>query len=355
MINVLDEVYRTIVNTDLKNLTLEELTDYLKSRGEKAFRAKQLYQWMHQKLATDVSEMSNLPAALREQLAEECSYTVLRQEQVQISKQDGTRKYLFALPDGNFIESVWMQYHHGNTVCISSQVGCRMGCSFCASTLGGLVHCLSAAEMLEQIYAVTRDTKERVSNIVVMGIGEPMDNYDNLVRFLRMISDENGLNISQRNLTVSTCGLTEGIKKLADEGLSVTLALSLHAVTDEKRRQIMPVANRYSLAELMEACDIYFEKTGRRISFEYALIAGVNDTPEDAAGLAKLAAKRHCHVNLIPVNPVTERGYKEPDRGAVTAFQKKLEDLHVTATIRREMGRDIDGACGQLRRKTLQL
>lgn len=341
--------------TDLKNLTLEELTALLTERGEKAFRARQVYQWMHQKLVTDVAQMSNLPAALRETLANEYTLTVLRQEQVQISKQDGTRKYLFALPDGNYIESVWMQYHHGNSVCISSQVGCRMGCSFCASTLGGLVRSLSAAEMLEQIYAITRDTQERISNIVVMGIGEPMDNYDNIVRFLRMISDENGLNISQRNLTVSTCGLVEGIHRLAEEGLSVTLALSLHAVTDEKRRQIMPVANRYSLAELMEACDLYFAKTGRRISFEYALIGGVNDTAEDAAGLAGLAAARHCHVNLIPVNPVTERGYKEPDRSAVVAFRKRLEDLHVTATIRREMGRDIDGACGQLRRKTMQI
>ena len=341
--------------TDLKNPTLEELTALLTERGEKAFRARQVYQWMHQKLVTDVAQMSNLPAVLRETLANEYTLTVLRQEQVQISKQDGTRKYLFALPDGNYIESVWMQYHHGNSVCISSQVGCRMGCSFCASTLGGLVRSLSAAEMLEQIYAITRDTQERISNIVVMGIGEPMDNYDNIVRFLRMISDENGLNISQRNLTVSTCGLVEGIRRLAEEGLSVTLALSLHAVTDEKRRQIMPVANRYSLAELMEACDLYFAKTGRRISFEYALIGGVNDTAEDAAGLARLAAARHCHVNLIPVNPVTERGYKEPDRSAVVAFRKRLEDLHVTATIRREMGRDIDGACGQLRRKTMQI
>ena len=343
------------MKTDLKNLTIEELTGLLTERGEKAFRAKQLYQWMHQKLATDPAQMSNLPAAFREVLAEEYSYTVLAQEQVQISKQDGTRKYLFRLPDGNYIESVWMQYHHGNSVCISSQVGCRMGCSFCASTLGGLVRSLTTAEMLEQIYAITRDTGERVSNIVVMGIGEPMDNYDNLVRFLRMISDENGLNISQRNLTVSTCGLVEGIHKLAQEGLSVTLALSLHAVTDEKRQAIMPVAKRYNLQELMEACDDYFAKTGRRISFEYALIAGVNDTPEDAAGLAKLAAKRHCHVNLIPVNPVTERGYQEPDRSAVVAFQKRLEELKVTATIRREMGRDIDGACGQLRRKKLDL
>ncbi|MBR1471461.1 MAG: 23S rRNA (adenine(2503)-C(2))-methyltransferase RlmN, partial [Lachnospiraceae bacterium] len=331
---------------DLKNLTLPELTETMLQMGEKAFRAKQLYGWMHRSMAAEYEQMSNLSIALKERLAAEYDHTVLKKARLQVSKLDGTRKYLFTLPDGNQIESVWMRYHHGNSVCISSQVGCRMGCSFCASTLGGLVRSLSAAEMLEQVYAMVRDTGERVSNIVIMGIGEPMDNYGNLLKFLHMITDENGLHISQRNITVSTCGL-------AEEGLSVTLALSLHAVTDEKRRQIMPVAKRYSIAELMEACDCYFAKTGRRISFEYSLIAGVNDTAEDAKGLAALALAHHAHVNLIPVNPVTERGYREPDRTAVEAFKKRLEAKQAAVTIRREMGRDIDSACGQLRRNEM--
>lgn len=336
---------------DLKDMTVPELASYLAGIGEKAFRAKQLYEWMHEKLVTDFDEMSNLSQQLRKRLKEEtviCHHeTVL----VQTSAQDGTQKYLFRLADGNCIESVWMKYRHGNSVCISSQVGCRQGCAFCASTLGGLVRSLTAAEMLEQVYEIIRRTGERVSNIVVMGIGEPLDNYDALVRFLRMISDEKGQNISQRSLTVSTCGLVPEMKRLAGEGLSVTLALSLHAVNDEKRRKIMPVARRYPIRELMEACDVYFQRTGRRISFEYALIAGVNDAPEDAEALGRLARPRGCHINLIPVNPVTERGLKEPDRRAVEAFRDRLVALGVNATIRRELGRDIDGACGQLRRK----
>ena len=243
------------------------------------------------------------------------------------------------------------KYHHGNSVCISSQVGCRMGCSFCASTLDGLERNLTASEMLGQIYKVSNLTGERVSNIVVMGSGEPMDNYDNVVRFVRMVSDENGLNISQRNITVSTCGLVPMMKKLADEKLQITLALSLHAVTDEKRREIMPVAKSYTISQLMDACSYYFDKTGRRITFEYSLIRGVNDTEEDAEGLIKLAGGVGAHVNLIPVNPVTERGYKESTREAVMAFKNKLEKKRINVTIRREMGRDIDGACGQLRRR----
>ncbi|MCI8382501.1 MAG: 23S rRNA (adenine(2503)-C(2))-methyltransferase RlmN [Lachnospiraceae bacterium] len=336
--------------TDIKSLSLPQLVREMEQIGEKKFRAAQLYEWMHKKLAEDFAEMTNLSLSLREKCAEHFELTVLHAVQVQESKQDGTKKFLFELPDGNMVESVLMRYHHGNSVCISSQVGCKMGCKFCASTLGGLERSLTAAEMLEQVYAVTRKTGDRVSNVVVMGIGEPLDNMENLIRFIRMLTDEKGLHISQRNITVSTCGLVPKIKELAEEDLQVTLALSLHGATDEKRRELMPVAEKYSIAELMEACRYYFEKTGRRITFEYALAGGVNDTEEDAAGLIRLAFSVHAHVNLIPINPVRERKYTASGREAVKAFQRKLEEAGINATLRREMGRDIDGACGQLRR-----
>lgn len=339
---------------DIKSFALEELKAEIRALGEKEFRAAQLYDWMHKKLAGSYEEMTNLPAALRERLCQEYSYTVLHMVKEQVSEQDGTRKYLFQLPDGNLIETVLMKYHHGNSVCISSQVGCRMGCRFCASTLDGLERSLSASEMLEQIYEVTRQTGERVSNIVVMGIGEPLDNYENLLKFLRLVSDEHGLNISQRNLTVSTCGIVPGIRRLADEKLQITLALSLHAVTDEKRREIMPVANSFSIAELMDVCAYYYEQTGRRITFEYSLIGGVNDSEREADALAGLAGPLHAHVNLIPVNPVKERGYQASKRSSVERFQTRLEKRNINVTVRREMGRDIDGACGQLRRKKLE-
>lgn len=338
---------------DIKSFDLEELKKEIKVSGEKEFRATQLYDWMHKKLAGSYEEMTNLPGAFRERLGQEYSFTTLHMVREQVSKQDDTRKYLFQLADGNLVETVLMKYHHGNSVCISSQVGCRMGCRFCASTLDGLERSLTASEMLEQIYEVTRHIGERVSNVVVMGMGEPLDNYDNLLKFLRMISDENGLNISQRNLTVSTCGLVPGMRRLADEKLQITLALSLHAVTDEKRREIMPIANRYSIAELMEACAYYFEQTGRRITFEYSLMGGVNDSEEEAYALAGLAAPLHAHVNLIPVNPVKERNYRASGRASVENFKNRLEKRQINVTIRREMGRDIDGACGQLRRKKL--
>lgn len=338
---------------DIKSFDLEELKKEIRVLGEKEFRATQLYEWMHKKLAVSYEEMTNLPGAFRERLDQEYSYASLHIVREQISKQDGTRKYLFQLADGNLIETVLMKYHHGNSVCISSQVGCRMGCRFCASTLDGLERSLTASEMLEQIYEITRHIGERISNVVVMGMGEPLDNYDNLLKFLRMISDENGLNISQRNLTVSTCGLVQGMRRLADEKLQITLALSLHAVTDEKRREIMPVANSYSIADLMDACAYYFEQTGRRITFEYSLIGGVNDSKEEADALAGLAAPLHAHVNLIPVNPVKERKYRSSGRASVENFKNRLEKRKINVTIRREMGRDIDGACGQLRRREL--
>lgn len=336
--------------TDIKSLPLPQLQREMEKIGEKKFRAAQLYEWMHKKLAEDFSEMTNLSLSLREKCAEHFELTVLRPVQVQESKQDGTKKFLFELPDGNMVESVLMKYHHGNSLCISSQVGCRMGCRFCASTLGGLVRSLSAGEMLDQVYGAIRYTGERISNVVVMGIGEPLDNMENLLTFLEMLTDERGLHISQRSITVSTCGIVSKIRELAERQLQITLALSLHGVTDEKRRQLMPIAEKYSIAELMDACRYYFEKTGRRITFEYALVKGVNDTEEDAKGLSRLASGVHAHVNLIPVNPVRERKYTASEKEAVKKFQRKLEEAGVNATLRREMGRDIDGACGQLRR-----
>lgn len=336
---------------DIKSMTLEELKTFLKEAGEKAFRAGQLYDWMHVKLASDYDEMTNLPVKLREMCRNKFWYASLGLVQVQESKIDGTRKFLFALRDGNVVESVWMKYKHGNSVCISSQVGCRMGCRFCASTLDGLERNLTASEMLEQIYAITRYTGERVSNVVVMGTGEPMDNYENLLRFLRLLTDENGLHISQRNVTVSTCGLVPNMRRLAEEKLQITLALSLHATTDEKRKRLMPIANRYTIKELMETCAYYFEQTGRRITFEYSLVGGVNDTDEDAIELTELARPLCCHINLIPVNPIKERDFVQSEAERIQAFKNKLERNKINVTIRREMGRDIDGACGQLRRK----
>ncbi len=336
---------------DIKSMTLEEVSGMLEELGEKPYRARQLYQWMHQKLARGFGEMKNLPLDLREKLGNRFSYTDLKLVRMQESAFDGTRKYLFELSDGNLVESVWMKYRHGNSVCVSSQVGCRMGCAFCASTIDGLERSLLPSEMLDQIYAITRDTGERVSNVVVMGIGEPLDNYENLLLFIRLLTDENGLHISQRNVTVSTCGLVPEMKRLADEKLQITLALSLHAAFDEKRKKLMPVANRYAIEELMEACAYYFEKTGRRITFEYALVGGVNDAKEDAEALGGLCRKLNCHVNLIPVNPIKERGFVQSERDAILAFKNKLEKYGRNVTIRREMGRDIDGACGQLRRR----
>ena len=339
--------------TDIKSLPLAQLTEVLEAMGEKKFRAKQMYQWMHVRLAGSFEEMTDLSKALREKCEQSFTYTSLEVVQVQESKIDGTRKYLFGLSDGNVVESVWMKYKHGNSVCISSQVGCRMGCRVCASTLDGLERNLTPAEMLDQIYSIQKLTGERVSNVVVMGTGEPMDNYENLLTFIGMLTDENGLNISQRNVTVSTCGIVPRMRQLAERKLQITLALSLHATTDEKRRKLMPIANRYSIAELMEACAYYFEQTGRRITFEYSLVGGVNDTDEDAAELTALARPLCCHVNLIPVNPIKERDYVQSTGARIQAFKNKLEKNKINVTIRREMGRDIDGACGQLRHKTI--
>ena len=338
---------------DLKSLNLEQLTEELLSIGEKKFRAKQVYSWIHEKLVDSFDEMTNLSKDLREKLKNNYTLNSMDAAAVQTSQIDGTQKYLFRLHDGHVVESVLMKYHHGNSVCISSQVGCLMGCRFCASTIGGKVRDLAASEMLGQIYKIQKLSGERVHNVVVMGTGEPLDNYDNLVQFIKMLTDENGLNISQRNLTVSTCGIVPKIRQLAEEKFQMTLALSLHATTQEKRKTLMPIANKYELKEVLDACRYYYEQTGRRITFEYSLVGGVNDTKQDAEELTKLIGKFPCHVNLIPVNPIKERDFVQPNKQECQAFRNKLEKNGINVTIRREMGRDIDGACGQLRKSYL--
>lgn len=339
----------------LLGYTLEELTAYLQTLGEKPFRAKQLYGWLHK--GADFDEMRNLPAALREKLKQSDTAIGVSIIKTLVSQKDGTEKYLFSLRDGNVVEGVLMRYNYGNTLCISSQVGCRMGCKFCASTLEGRVRDMTAGEMLGEVVAVNRlhaqGDKRGVTNIVMMGSGEPLDNYDNVVRFLRLVSAPEGINISLRNVSVSTCGLADRMDDLARENLPITLSISLHAPTDEARRRIMPIANQYSIERLMKACRDYVDKVGRRIVFEYALIEGVNTSLEDADRLAALTRGLLCHVNLIPLNDVPERDLRAPGQKGIDAFQKRLESLHVSVTRRREMGADIEGACGQLRRKHL--
>ena len=340
--------------TDIKSLNYDELVTYMAGLGEKKFRASQLYQWMHEKLADSFDECTNLSNALRQKLKETSEYVCLEPVRVQHSKLDGTEKYLFRLSDGNYVESVLMKYHHGNSVCISSQVGCRMGCRFCASTLNGKVRDLRPSEMLDQIYRIQKITGERVSNVVVMGSGEPMDNYDNLIKFIELLNDERGLNISQRNITVSTCGLVPRIKQLAELKLQITLAISLHAPNDELRKTMMPIAYTYSIEQIMDACRYYLSQTARRISFEYSLVKGVNDSSECARQLIKLVHGMNCHINLIPVNPIKERDYEQSEKNSIHNFKEILEKAGVNVTIRREMGRDIDGACGQLRQNHIE-
>ena len=338
--------------TDIKSMNLEELKSYMESIGEKPFRAKQLYQWMHEKQAASFDEMTNLSKSLQEKLKNECRFVSLKQEAVQISKIDGTRKYLFALDDGNVIESVLMRYKHGNSVCISSQVGCRMGCKFCASTLAGKVRDLTPSEMLDQVLFTQLDSGREISNIVLMGIGEPMDNRKNVLRFLELINHPDGMNIGMRHISLSTCGVVPGIDALAEDNLQLTLSVSLHAPDSATRSRIMPVNNAYDVEELFAACHRYFKKTGRRISFEYAMIDGVNDHDWQADLLAEKIHGMPGHVNLIPLNDVVESEFKPSKR--VAAFQKRLESHGLTATVRRSLGGDIDASCGQLRRKEMK-
>ena len=335
--------------TDIKSMTIDELKKLMTTLGDKPFRAKQIYSWLHEHLVTSYDEMTNLSKSLREKL-KEYPVTALKMVDVQTSRIDGTQKYLFRLSDGNVIESVLMRYKHGNSVCISSQVGCRMGCRFCASTIGGLTRCLLPSEMLDQIYRIQALTGERVSNVVVMGTGEPLDNYENLLRFIHILTEEGGLHISQRNLTVSTCGIVPNMRRLADEKLQITLALSLHASSQEKRKTLMPVAYKFDLKDVLDACRYYFEQTGRRITFEYSLVAGVNDSDENARELAKRLEGTQSHVNLIPVNTVEGTGYLKSNIKRQQAFINILAAKNIGATVRRTLGSDINASCGQLKK-----
>ena len=336
---------------DLKSMTPEEIGGFLRSLGEPAFRAKQVFTWLHRGAAS-FDEMTNLPKSLREKLREQCLLTPPRVARKQVSAQDGTIKYLWELGDGNCVESVLMRYHHGNTVCISSQVGCRMGCAFCASTIAGKVRDLTPAEMLDQVLFTQLDSGAEVSNIVLMGIGEPMDNLDNVLRFLELVNHPDGMHIGMRHISLSTCGVIPGIRRLAELELQLTLSVSLHAPDSETRSKIMPVNRAYDVEELFGACHDYFRKTGRRISFEYAMIDGVNDHDWQADLIARKLRGMPGHVNLIPLNDVVESPYKPSRR--LAAFQKRLESHGVTATVRRSLGGDIDASCGQLRRRAME-
>ena len=339
---------------DIKSMNINELENLLKELGEPKFRAKQIFDWLHAKQVDSFEEMTNLSKGLREKLAETASINGVKIVRKLVSQIDGTRKYLFALSDGAIIESVLMKYEHGNTVCISTQVGCRMGCKFCASTLDGVERGLTAGEMLSQIYAIQKDCGERVHGTVLMGSGEPLDNYDNVVKFLRLINDPKGQNMGQRHITLSTCGLVDKMYDLAEEDLQITLAVSLHAPNDGIRTQTMPIAKVYSMDKLLQACRDYADKTKRRITFEYALIHGVNDGDEHAWELVKKLRDMLCHVNLIPVNDVKERNYVKSTADRVKRFAGILNENGVETTVRRKLGSDIDAACGQLRRSHMK-
>ena len=336
---------------DLKSMTLEELTAWLQEQGEPAFRGKQVFRWFYRG-ATSFGEMSDLSKPLRQKLEEQCFLSKPKVARKQVSALDGTIKYLWELADGNCIETVLMRYKHGNTVCISCQVGCRMGCAFCASTLAGKVRDLTPAEMVDQVLFTQIDSGEPISNIVLMGIGEPLDNYDTVMKFLTLVNHPDGLNIGMRHISLSTCGLVDKIDKLAQRGLQLTLFVSLHAPDDETRSKIMPVNRGIGVERLMDCCRRYFQTTGRRISYEYAMIDGVNDSDQQADRLASLLKGTPGHVNLIPLNDVEESPLKPSRR--VAAFQKRLESQGVTVTVRRKLGGDIDASCGQLRRKAMR-
>jgi len=337
---------------NINELTEQELSEYIESLGEKKFHAKQIYKWLHKVNVESFDDMTDISKSLREKLKENTYIDVLEIITVQKSK-DGTHKFLIKLHDNNAIESVFMRYNHGNTLCVSSQVGCKMGCSFCASTKDKFKRSLLASEIEGQIIAVQKYMNEKISNVVYMGIGEPLDNYDNVVKSIKQINNPNGLGIGARHLSLSTSGIVPNIYRLADEKIQATLSISLHAVTDEKRREIMPVAKKYSLKELLDACRYYIMQTGRRISFEYALISGVNDTKEDALALIKLLRGMIAHVNLIPVNEIKERDFKKSTENNIENFMNILNSAGIVTTVRRELGKDIDAACGQLRQKYL--
>ncbi|MBO6146927.1 MAG: 23S rRNA (adenine(2503)-C(2))-methyltransferase RlmN [Lachnospiraceae bacterium] len=336
---------------DILGLTKCELSEVIAGYGERSFRTKQIFTWLHARGVKSFDEMTDISKSLRERLGEDYYIGSCVVDTVQRSASDGTEKYLYRLSDGNLIEGVFMRYREWNTACISSQVGCAMGCRFCASTVDGCIRDMSAGEMAEEIYAMEERTGARISNVVVMGSGEPLINYEGLMGFIDIISDEDGRNISQRNITVSTCGIVPAIERLAGEKLQINLAISLHAPNDEKRREMMPIAQKYTIKELMEAVRHYYDVTHRRLTFEYALSEGQNDTDADASELAALLKGMNAIVNLIPVNPVAESSFKRPGRESCVSFKNKLENFGINVTIRRELGTDIDGACGQLRMK----
>ena len=335
---------------DLRDLTLKELEEVIDDLGEKKFRTKQVYSWIQQKVVADIDDMANIPKNIKKEL-EKIGYinnmSILKALE---SKTDGTKKYLMKLKDDNIIESVLMRYKHGNTVCVSTQVGCRMGCTFCASTIGGVERNLTAGEIIGQVMTIQNDIGERISNVVLMGSGEPLDNYDNVLKFLALVNDDSGLNIGMRNITLSTCGLTDKMLDLAKEYPQITLAISLHAPTDEMRSKMMPINNKFNIENIISACNEYINITNRRISFEYSLIDNVNDDKDNALKLARLLKGLKCHVNLIPLNKVKERDFRGTKRNKAQEFQQILLKNGIEATIRREMGSDIDAACGQLRR-----
>jgi len=338
---------------DLKDLEYHELQTFLTEQGEPKFRAKQIFSWLY-KGVEHFSEMTNLSKQTRERLEQVCFVSTLKIRKKLVSEIDGTVKYLFELEDGNCIESVVMRYKHGLSICISSQVGCRMGCNFCASTIGGRLRNLTTGEIINQIIFAQKDLGERISNVVMMGIGEPLDNYENVVRFLKNVNHPEGLGIGYRHISLSTCGLVDKIRQLAEEDFPITLSVSLHAPNNEIRNSMMPVNQKYPVEELLAACRDYLEKTGRRISFEYALIHGVNDRDRDARELAQRLRGMLCHINLIPVNPVKERNYQKGTEQEIRRFQKLLTDLGMNATVRRELGSDISASCGQLRKQSME-
>ena len=338
---------------NLLDYTLEELKVWMKENGESAFRGKQILSWIYKDI-NDFDNMKNISKPLISKLKENFTINMPKIIEVYKSDIDGTEKFLLGFEDGNLIESVLMRYKHGNSICISTQIGCRMGCKFCASTIEGRVRNLSTGEILAQVLAVQNYINERISNIVLMGSGEPLDNYDNVVKFLEVVSAEYGLNVGQRHITLSTCGIVPKIYELADKEFSITLAISLHAFSDEKRKEIMPIANKHTIYEILEACRYYINKTNRRITFEYALVKEINDSKEDAKALGKLLKGMLCHVNLIPVNEIKENTYKQSSKKAIDDFSEILKSYGIEVTTRREMGSDINAACGQLRRSYIE-
>ncbi|MBU3186144.1 23S rRNA (adenine(2503)-C(2))-methyltransferase RlmN [Clostridium estertheticum] len=340
MINILD-------------MDLEELKQWMKSNGESKFRAKQVFDWIYKDIC-EFENMNNIPQSVRGKLQTYFYIGIPRLMEEYTSKNNDTRKYLFELGDGNLIECVVMKYKHGNSICISTQVGCRMGCKFCASTIGGMIRNISPGEMLAQILKAQQLINERISNVVLMGSGEPFDNFDNVMKFLEIVNSENGLNIGQRHITISTCGIVPKIKEFADFNMQITLAISLHAPSDEIRVKSMPIANKYSIAEIIDVSKYYIDKTNRRITFEYALVKGLNDSKQDAEKLSALLKDMLCHVNLIPVNEIKENELKRSSNDDVTEFKRVLEANNIQTTIRREMGLDINAACGQLRRSHIK-